>query len=349
MERIGGIRLEASIADIDGAVTARDLQKLARRPGLKVLQCSGPVSDAVWALVNEHVSTTRPDVRIRVYAHYSSPCNLSFARLLPNVRHFAADCLMQASGIEAIATLPRLESLSLDVFDLEDFGVLERIHPGLTWLSLGATRSRKPRLAPLRRFRELRTLRLDGQKNGIEVLSELSALEELTLRSITMPNLSYLTCLPRLRSLALKLGGIRDLKQIERKKSIEYLEFSLVRELSDIDVVGTLPCLRDLRLRSLRHVESLPPLRNANALRRIIVENLKGLRDLKAAEFAPALEEFALIDGRNQTPNQLLPVLRNPNVKRVRAGLGSERRNAEFLRLCREYGKAELNSWTPFN
>jgi hypothetical protein len=121
-----------------------------------------------------------------------------------------------------------------------------------------------------------------------------------------------------------------------------------VRDLHDINVVEALPGLQNLFLQSLPHVESLPPLRDSIALRRVVVQNLKGLRDFTALETAPALEEFALLEGNKQTPQQLLPVLSNPRVRRVRAYFGSDRKNSDFLLLREQHGKAELKPWEPF-
>ena len=92
---------------------ARYCENLAGQPHIKVLQCSSPVRDAVWVLLNEHLFAVRPDVELRVYGHYSTECDLSFARAMTNVRRFAADCLMRAKNVEAIAAIPCLESLSL--------------------------------------------------------------------------------------------------------------------------------------------------------------------------------------------------------------------------------------------
>lgn len=338
----------ATRAEFDDSASADDFRELAKQPSLEVLQCSAPVRDAVWSLINEHFCRVRPDVQLRVYGHYSSRCDLSFARLVPNVRYFAADCLMHASGVESLAELRGLESLSLGIFDLTDFSVLERLSPGLTSLSLGATRSKRPTLAPLRRFRSLRVLYLEGQSKDIDVLGELLELEDVTLRSITTPDLRYLGDLPKLCSLDIKLGGIRGFAGIEGKQSIKYLELWQVRDLRRIDVVGALPGLQNLFLQSLPHVESFPRLTDSIALRRIVVENLKGLRDFTALEVAPALEEFFLIDGRKQTPLQLLPILKNTRVRRVGAGFGSARKNSQFSHLREEYGKAEVDVWEPF-
>jgi hypothetical protein len=349
MTGISGIRMtDATRAEFDDSASADDLRELARQPSLRVLQCSSPVRDAVWSLINEDFCPVRPDVEVRVYGHYSSECDLSFARLIPNVRHFAADCLMRATGLDSLAELRGLESLSLGVFELTDFSVLERLSPGLTSLSLGATRSKRPTLAPLRNFRSLRVLYLEAHSKDIEVLGELLGLEDVTLRSITTPDLQYLGDPPKLWSLDIKLGGIRNFAGIEGKQSIKYLELWQVRDLRSVDVVGTLPGLQNLFLQSLPHVESFPGLTDSIALRRVVVENLKSLRDFTALEAAPALKEFALLDGRKQTPQQLLPVLNNPRVRRISASFGSDRKNSEFCRLREEYAKAELDMSEPF-
>jgi len=330
---------DPSRVQFDGSITSADLRTLASQPGLTVLQCCEPVSKGIWTLLNEQFFAVRPDVELRVYGFYSTECDLTFARHMSNVRHFAADCLMHARGVEAVADIPGLESLSLGIYELDDFSVLERVSPKLSVLSLGPTLSKKPGLAPLARFRRLRVLYLEGHRKEIGVVSDLQALEDVTLRSVTTPDLAFLANLPRLWSLDIKLGGIRNFAAIEGKESIEYLELWQVRELDNIDIVGALPGLQNLFLQSLPCVKSFPSLSRSRQLRRIMLENLRGLHDFSALQYAPALEEFGFVDARKQAPTELLPVLRNRSVRRAFAGFGSDCRNAEFAQLCEEHGK----------
>ncbi|MEZ6194645.1 MAG: hypothetical protein R3F20_02795 [Planctomycetota bacterium] len=349
IERVGGPGMTAfTIAQFDDSISVDDLRSLARDPRVEVLQCDRPVRDAAWSLINEHFCPVRPDVRLRIYGHYSSTCDLGFARLIPNARHFAADCLTRVARLEALAELRNLESLSLGIYELKDLAILEWMPTSLTSLSLGATRSKRPSLEPLGRFRSIRKLYVEGHAKGIEALSSLLELEDLTLRSITTPDLRYLRDLPNLRSLEIKLGGIRDLGEIEGKTSLRYLEIWQVRGFEKIDVVGRLPGLQDLWLRSMPHIQRLPDLSDAKALRRIVLHNLKGFHDFRALETAPALEEFRLLDGRRQDPAQLLPVLRNPRIRRISAGFGSDRKDLEFLRRLEEHGKTPVEKWGPF-
>ncbi len=135
---------------------------------------------------------------------------------------------------------------------------------------------------------------------------------------------------------------------LEEKQSIQYLELWQIRDLKDVDILSSLVGLQNLFLQSLPHVTTFPSLARLSRLRRIVVENMSGLADFSNLEFAPAIEEFALICGRKQTPYQLLPVLKNPRLKAILAGFGSDRKNKEFQELQDGYGKMEFASMPPF-
>ncbi len=71
-ERIGSVVMaDSTRAEFDDSVNEDDLHSLARLPDLKTLQCSEPVKDSVWSLLNESFCSRRPDVELRVYGHYS--------------------------------------------------------------------------------------------------------------------------------------------------------------------------------------------------------------------------------------------------------------------------------------
>lgn len=149
----------------------------------------------------------------------------------------------------------------------------------------------------------------------------------MTLRSITLPDLSLLLPMTGLRALDIKLGGTRDLSLLPRIRTLEYLELWMVKGLTDLSAIGQLPYLRYLFLQALRRVETLPDLSMDKELRRIYIETLKGLRDLRPLATAPALEQLLLIDMRHLQPKDLRPLVGLPNLKGVTAGLGSKRKN----------------------
>ena len=247
-----------------------------------------------------------PEMDLRAYGSYDhSITDLEFLRFFPTLRRFSADAMWDSlRSLDGLRHLPT---------DLEELGI-------------GATKV-KLDLAVLSRFPELRWLFLEGQTKHLEVISGLTQLDDLTLRSITMPDLSLLLPLTGLRSLDLKLGGTRDLRLLPRVGELWYLELWMIRGLTDVTAVGSISSLRVLFLQALRQVEELPDFRAATSLRRVRLETMKGLRDLRPLATAPALEAIELIDMRHLRPEDLAPLVGLPNLKAVTPGLGSLRRN----------------------
>ena len=247
-----------------------------------------------------------PEMTLRAYGSYDGSIrDLEFLRFFPTLRRFAADALYGS-----LTSLDGLRHISADA----DF------------LGIGETKARLD-LAVLERFGGLRQLQLEGQTKHLDVLSRLTALEDLTLRSITMPDLALLLPLASLRSFALKLGGTRDLGLLPRIGELRYLELWMIRGLTDISVIGRLSTLRSLFLQALRQVESLPDLHDATSLRVVHLETMKGLRDLRPLASAPVLERVELIDMRHLVPEDLRPLVGLPHLRSVTPGLGSRRKN----------------------
>jgi len=341
-------RVSNGLANFSGRLTHEEVDQLAGDLDVRVLQCSSPVELDTWDLLNQNLFAQRSDIELRVYGFYASVCDLSFMSRMSNVRRFSADCLLEATGIEHISALANLEALSIGIYSLDNFDFLERIPSGITSLSLEATKSKKPRLAILSRFRSLRQLYIEGQQRDIEVISELLELEDLTLRSITTPTLDYIANLPQLSSLDIKLGGTKNLSAIAGKESIKYLELWQIRGLDDISVVSSLTNLQFLFLQALKNVNGIPDLSKLAKLRRLHLDNMKGLRDVSAIFRAPALEEFIHISARNIAPESYRELMSMPNLKRVLVGFCSRRKNVEFESLVHRSGKSEFR-YTAFD
>jgi len=322
-------------------LTQREVDDLSKNPDLRILQAARPVSSDTWELLNESLFALRPDVELRVYGFYSSTCDLSFVKGMSNVRRFSADCLMMAVGIEHLAALENLEELQVEVLSLQNFDFLSSLPSGLKSLTLGPTKSKKPHLKELSRFQSLRKLCLAGQQNGIAVVADLQGLEQVSLRAISTPGLEYLSSLPHLWSLDILLGGIRNLSAISGKESIKYLELCRIRELSDVSVISSLVGLQYLNLRELRHVPCIPDLSLLTKLRKMVLDNMKGLKDVSALGRAPALEEFLHIAAQGFLPTHYGDLLKLPSLRQVHIGFCSKRKNDQFETLVRQSGRAQ--------
>jgi hypothetical protein len=245
-----------------------------------------------------------PEMTLRVYSS-AEICDLEFLRFFPSLQSFAADALWNLESLDGLRHLPET----------------------LRALGLGATK-RQLDLRILERFPELQGLYLEKQHKGIDVLAQLTRLDDLTLRSMTLPDLSLLLPLESLRSLDIKLGGTDDLALLPRIGRLRYLELWRIRGLSDVSTVGRLPHLRHLFLQTLPHVTALPDFGEARALRRIELETMKGIRDLRPIATAPALEELLLHDMPQLQAEDLRPLVGHPTLRALGVHLGGAKKNA---------------------
>jgi len=271
------------------------------KKGIRVVQFTEPLSDRELKRVARFMESY-PDVRLRMYGH--------------GVR----------SDLEWLRYFPGHKNFMVDAYNLESFGGLCHLPSTLVQLSIGQTK-RTLSLRELERFPQLKVLHLERHTKGIEVLSELRRLEELTLRSITLPDLSILLPLERLWSLDLKLGGTTNLDLLPRIGSLKYLELWMIRGFNDLSPVSDLTNLRFLFLQALRRVTALPNLSECTRLRRIHLETMKGLSDLTPLTYAPILEQLLLVDMTHLRPEQLEPLRDHPSLRSIRIGLGSVKRN----------------------
>lgn len=347
MPLIGYEYLSKTRCQFKSSLSAIEVLSLAKDKNLGVLQTCYPVEPETWDLLNKNLFAKRHDVELRVYGFYQSDCDLSFLTLMSNVRRFSADCLMNATGVEHIAELQDLESLGIGIFSLENFDFLAYLPTQLRGLFLGATKSKQPRLQHLSRLKELRKLSLEGQQKDLDVIEGLTALEDLTLRSIGPANLQFLRSLNRLWSLDIKLGGLRDLSALDGLNQIKYLELWQVRGLCDINVISTMRGLQHLFLQSLPNVTELPDLSKLKALRRIHLQNMKGLKQLKAIATAPALETFYHFDARGMQPEMYEEILKLSTLKVASVGLGSDKKNGIFEKMATQHG-IEFSGREPF-
>jgi hypothetical protein len=325
-----------------GSLSTSEIESLVANHELRVLQTRETVDLKTCDLLNARFFAIRPDVELRVYGHYGETCNLSFLSQLPQLRRLAADCLGSATGAEHINSLGCLERLSLGIYGLESFEFLGALQAErLTHLSLGATLSKKPSLRMVERLKVLESLSIDGHTKEVEVISTLSRLEKLTLRSVTLPSLAFMRGLVDLWSLEIKLGGTKNLEDLPHILNLKYLELWQVKGLSDVTPIANATSLQFLFLQALRNVTRLPDLSRLSSLRRIYLENMKGLDNLTALTTAPVLEELIHVSAQGREPAQYAELLNKGTLKRLRVGFGSAGRNEELAAQMREAGVEE--------
>ncbi len=324
-------------------VTKDELNKVAKDSKAKTLQFAEPLSDKEINLLQTVVFNNRPDITLRVFGHYGDTCDLKFLQDIPSAKNISVDCLQNATGVEVLTKFTTLDKLAIGIYNLDNFDFLKDISPNITELSIEQTSSKKPSIEVIRKFSNLRYLYLEGQQKGIEVIQELKNLEKIVLRSIATKDVSYLEGLSKLWSVDIKLGGIKQFDTLTKIENLKYLELWQIRGLADLQFISDIQTLQNLFIQSLKQVTSIPQLDRLQNLKRISLENLKNLTDLNSLEFVPNLQDFIYVLAENQEPENLFPVLRNPNVKNVFCRFGSDKKNNNFDKLAKEFGKSQYS------
>ncbi|RBY95085.1 hypothetical protein DQ237_15325 [Blastococcus sp. TF02-8] len=297
--------LGPTIREVASPLTQRMLRPLDRR--CHTVQFSTQLTDADHRALAAWLSAY-PSVTLRAYGAVP---DLEFLRFYPDVQRFSADGLYD---------------------HLESFEGLGHLRPDLHTLVLGSTR-RRLSLQPLARFTGLRRLYLEKQTRDLDVLAGLMSLTSLTLRSITLPDLSLLLPLTGLRALDLKLGGTRDLSLLPQVGKLEYLELWMVRGLDDLTPVAGTTTLRHLFLQALSRVTELPDLSRLAQLEVVHLETMTGITDLTPLLTAPSLREVSLVDMGHLQPADVGVLARHPRLRFLTAGLNSEKKNRAVREL----------------
>jgi hypothetical protein len=333
---------------IEEPIADDDLELIRCDPGARTVQTSGSLAPDTWRRIDSGLLARRPELELRAFGFYPQTCNLSFLNFLPHARNLTLDCIHgRVEELDRLRGLGELDSLCIGMWELDDFDFLRDVSTNLRSLSLHQTKSKKPDLALLERFSKLQTLFIEGHKKSLDVISTLPELEGLTLRSVTVPGLAFLRACPKLWSVDLKLGGIRDLSGLSGLK-LKYLELWQTRGLADISVISEILTLQNLFLQSLPKVTALPPMDRLGCLRRLVLDNMSGLKSFEPILHATALEEFALYTATKSRPDDLSAILGKPRLKRVSAGFGSKNRNDLFERMRDAAGLEAFNSYSEF-
>ncbi|MFC5774105.1 leucine-rich repeat domain-containing protein [Ectobacillus antri] len=317
-------------------ISEDSIQKIAMNLEVKFVQIACELSQGTWDLLNKIVFKERKDITLRLYGDY---LDVSFLRFLYEVQHIAIDLSEEPRGLEYLAVLRQLKSLHFHIFEIENFDALHEVSIDLESLGIGETRSKKPTLKPIERFKQLKDLGVVGHQKHIEALANLIHLQKLMLTSVTTPNLEYVERLRNLQSLCISFGGIHNFKAIEGMSNIKHLDLYQIRKLQDLSFISHLTGLQTLTLGALPNVTELPSLQDLRYLYKIELENMKGLKNLDSLEFAPALCEFYHSSAQNMQPEDYIPLLSNKNVKKVGCGFGSIKRNDAFKQLANEFHK----------
>ncbi|MFC1746035.1 hypothetical protein ACFL35_18730 [Candidatus Riflebacteria bacterium] len=295
------------IRQIRAPLDDKQLQPLDGR--CRVVQFSEPLSIEEHKKLAIFISENK-GISFRIFGHRGFPCNLNFLKYYPFLKDF-----------------------QIDVHTLNDVSGLNYLTEELESLSITQTEPEKHSMKILEKFSGLKSLFIEGQSNDIAAIGSLLKLEELTLSSLELPDLSFLKTLRNLLSLEIKLGITRDLCSLPQIEQLRYLKISMVACPGNMAMLSEIKTLQYLFLQTLITVLYLPSFSPLKKLRRLYIENLKSLKDLQPAAHAPNLEELVVLGMTHLTPSDFKPFQKHKNLKRARICMGSLQKNREVKEL----------------
>ncbi|GGC94745.1 hypothetical protein [Undibacterium terreum] len=338
-------RISRDRANFSGTLTAAEIASLLDDKELGILQTSSQPDILTCKRLNESLFALRPELELRIYDGNGAVCDLSFLKHMDCVRHFSADCLQQAAGLQHLASLKNLHSLAIGIADLPDFDFLNQLPDGeLQTLYIGKSGARpeqQPDLQVLQRFGNLRILHLEGQQNRLEQIGGLAQLHDLTLRSVKLENLEFLRSLPKLCLLDIKQCQIQDWSALRQLQQLQFLELWQIRGLQDLSFISSMTGLQNFFLQALGQVAALPDVSGLHKLRRVYLHTLRKLSDIKALEQAPALQEFAHVADSRWQPEDYAGLLKLPTLTSAAVDFGNQKKNQVFRDMLHQRGLRE--------
>ena len=325
---------------VEPGLTIKELEEIADDKDLEQIsfaQCI--LKDKDIQNLEKYIFSKKKNTLLYIFNYLPKNTSLEFLKFLPSLKKISLNNLIVTTKIDKIKLPNDLEELYISNCNIEFYEVLKTINPTLKRLIIGKSLTAKLNLSFISRFSHLQYIYIEEHDKGIEDINKLKHLEEIVLRSISLPNINFLKNMTALWSIDIKLGGIKDFSILENLTNIKHLELWLIKGLKDISFISKMKGLQNIHLESLTNIEELPSLDNLTNLRRIKLMNLNGLKNLNALKTAPRLQDFFFTVIKKLQPNDLIPVLENPNVKNLYIYFPSDKKNNEFNVLAKKYGK----------
>jgi hypothetical protein len=292
----------------------------------------------------QEISAGYPETAYRLHRLNAVQDDVSSLAVLSTIQKLEIETMGAANHLEVLSQLPHLKKLFLSAYMCRDFAFLKDLPNTLEYLSL-ETKSAALDLSELLRFHSLKSLRLCRYKKNIDRLSELVALESLTLRGVTPGSFAFVNRMASLRRLRVQLGAAADFSELDGNASIIALQLCRISNMDNVDVIAKLPYLEAALLAELPHIDALPDL-SESRLKHVLLLNMKALTDLSALEHAPALESVSIAQcPRAFESSDIMPVLRNPSVRSCSFYTSSDKRNQAINQLIAKYGKMNINNF----
>lgn len=275
-------------------------------PDCRVLQFGQPLTAPQLKRAGRLIAE-RPDVELYVYGRASH--DLDF--------------------LQYFKTLHRLH---VSLYELDDIAGFSELPSDFKELTFGGTKKNFS-LRFLEAMPHLKRLFLVRHRKDLPCIQDLKDLEDLGFSGITLPDLSVLLPLVKLRILNLFLGGTTNLGMLTQLPSLENLWLMRITKLFDLGVLADLIGLKKLRLVWMRNVTSIPSLHKLRGLDEVKLETMKGLNDLSSLATAPVLRRVFISNMPQLTADSFRCFVGHPHLEELWAYTGKKKVRAQIKQM----------------
>jgi len=225
-------------------------------------------------------------------------------------------------------------------FDVEKLSELgkEMAENGQLGLKVEKGRLSVSSLHFLSNFTHLEAISIYGIARNLSVLSNMPNLRSVALCSLSTIDLKFLHKLKKLEELwlqGLRLKDWNSLRQLKQVKAITL--FNLPQK--DFDFLEEMESLQVIKLIRCSKVQRLPSLQKSYHLRRVILETVNRLEDLSGIAQAPNLEDIVVSEADCLSPKAFDCFLNHATIRSILPGIGfitSKKYNMVISRIPNE-------------
>ena len=264
------------VLNVYGPITAADAHRIGAHRNVNLLQLVHGYTKASapgqLRLFDEHVVVRHPRLDLRITLNgYGAFDDLAFLEHLPHLRGLRVD------GGHA-----------LDLSPIRRFVALDSLGVG----GLGTS------LRPLEGYASLKDLFVHERIKDLETIGTLHNLRALTIGGKSPTDLGFLVPLRKLRSIAFQLVAPRRFADLCELPALTELRVWRARMLDAraLTPINQIARLQKLVLSELPRITSLGWLRS-KTLRTLVLDEMTGLRSVKALAGLPALRRL-ILDGK---------------------------------------------------
>lgn len=230
----------------------------------------------------DEILALREDLEFRIFGLYDGEYfDLDALETMKHLTRLRIDCVRLTDHPNCIepqklCKLNGLKSIHIEVFDLMDYGFIQKLDKGIEEFSVYIDTMRgTPNFDCkwLLDFPQIHTLFIGKKaKKNFKCIAGLPNLKRLALRGIKIDNFYFLqnTDLEVLRIL---WASVEDMDSMAILKGLKQLELWRIPKLDDISVIRELKNLEVLKLQDLKHITALPDVSELPAFRELILWN----------------------------------------------------------------------------